>query len=214
MASSCPDEGLPANEGGDHRAGLPFRSGGHPAHTESPCRTPRPGDLLRRAALRGPLPEPVHSRPALAARARRANTARGSWPTADCASLSWNANSSAASVPTSRAFRRRHCCGPERRRSGARGRGQRRGRCRSGAGVSRFHGVELLRRRPREVAGGEGHRSPPRHGPARRRRCGRSGRVAYTARHIVVATGSYSVVPPIPGLAELEGVWRTARSPV
>ena len=37
MASSCPDEGRPANEGGDHRAGLPFRSGGHrhPAHTEA-----------------------------------------------------------------------------------------------------------------------------------------------------------------------------------
>ena len=37
MASSCPDEGLPANEGGDHRAGLPFRSGGNnrPAHTEA-----------------------------------------------------------------------------------------------------------------------------------------------------------------------------------
>jgi hypothetical protein len=37
VASSCPDEGLSANEGGDHRAGLPFRSGGnsHPAHTEA-----------------------------------------------------------------------------------------------------------------------------------------------------------------------------------
>ena len=37
MASSCPDEGRPANEGGDHRAGLPFRSGGnrHPADTEA-----------------------------------------------------------------------------------------------------------------------------------------------------------------------------------
>ena len=37
MASSCPDEGLPANEGGDHRADLPFRSGGnsHPSHTEA-----------------------------------------------------------------------------------------------------------------------------------------------------------------------------------
>ena len=36
-ASSCPDEGLPANEGGDHCADLPFRSGGnsHPAHTEA-----------------------------------------------------------------------------------------------------------------------------------------------------------------------------------
>ena len=37
MASSCPDEGRSANEGGDHRADLPFRSGGssHPAHTEA-----------------------------------------------------------------------------------------------------------------------------------------------------------------------------------
>ena len=37
MASSCPDEGLPANEGGDHRADLPVRSGGssYPAHTEA-----------------------------------------------------------------------------------------------------------------------------------------------------------------------------------
>ena len=37
MASSCPDEGLPANEGGDHRADLPFRSGGNsrPAYTEA-----------------------------------------------------------------------------------------------------------------------------------------------------------------------------------
>ena len=33
VASSCPDQGLPANEGGD----LPFRSGGnsHPTHTEA-----------------------------------------------------------------------------------------------------------------------------------------------------------------------------------
>jgi pyruvate/2-oxoglutarate dehydrogenase complex dihydrolipoamide dehydrogenase (E3) component len=31
--------------------------------------------------------------------------------------------------------------------------------------------------------------------------------VSHTARHIVVATGSDSVVPPVPGLAELDGVW-------
>jgi pyruvate/2-oxoglutarate dehydrogenase complex dihydrolipoamide dehydrogenase (E3) component len=31
--------------------------------------------------------------------------------------------------------------------------------------------------------------------------------VPHTARHIVLATGSDPVVPPIPGLAELEGVW-------
>ena len=37
MASSCPDEGLPANEGGDPRANLPVRSGGNSrlAHTEA-----------------------------------------------------------------------------------------------------------------------------------------------------------------------------------
>ena len=31
--------------------------------------------------------------------------------------------------------------------------------------------------------------------------------VPHTAEHIVVATGSDPVVPPVPGLAELEGVW-------
>ena len=36
MASNYPD-GLPANEDGDHRADLPYRTGGssHPAHTEA-----------------------------------------------------------------------------------------------------------------------------------------------------------------------------------
>ncbi len=31
--------------------------------------------------------------------------------------------------------------------------------------------------------------------------------VAHTATHVVVATGSDSVVPPVPGLRELEGIW-------
>jgi pyruvate/2-oxoglutarate dehydrogenase complex dihydrolipoamide dehydrogenase (E3) component len=35
------------------------------------------------------------------------------------------------------------------------------------------------------------------------------GGVRHTAKHIVVATGSDPVVPPIPGLRELEGVWGT-----
>ena len=37
MASNFPDEGLPANEDGDHRADLPSRPGGtgQPAHTEA-----------------------------------------------------------------------------------------------------------------------------------------------------------------------------------
>ena len=33
----------------------------------------------------------------------------------------------------------------------------------------------------------------------------------HTAEHIVVATGSNPIVPPIPGLRELEGVWAPAR---
>jgi dihydrolipoamide dehydrogenase len=33
------------------------------------------------------------------------------------------------------------------------------------------------------------------------------GGVRHTARHVVVATGSDPVVPPVPGLSELEGVW-------
>lgn len=37
VASNYPDEGLPANEGGDHPADLPFRAGGsgRPAYTEA-----------------------------------------------------------------------------------------------------------------------------------------------------------------------------------
>ena len=35
----------------------------------------------------------------------------------------------------------------------------------------------------------------------------------YTAGHVVVATGSDPVVPPVPGLRELDGVWGTARPP-
>jgi dihydrolipoamide dehydrogenase len=33
------------------------------------------------------------------------------------------------------------------------------------------------------------------------------GGVRHTARHVVVATGSDPVVPPVPGLRELEGIW-------
>ena len=35
--------------------------------------------------------------------------------------------------------------------------------------------------------------------------------VRHTAEHVVVATGSDPIVPPVPGLRELEGVWRHPR---
>ena len=33
------------------------------------------------------------------------------------------------------------------------------------------------------------------------------GGARYTARHVVVATGSDPVIPPVPGLRELDGIW-------
>jgi dihydrolipoamide dehydrogenase len=39
------------------------------------------------------------------------------------------------------------------------------------------------------------------------------GGVRHTAEHIVVATGSDPVVPALPGLRELEGVWGTRGRP-
>ena len=36
---------------------------------------------------------------------------------------------------------------------------------------------------------------------------GRGRRRALTARHVVLATGSEPVIPPVPGLRELDGVW-------
>ena len=69
---------------------------------------------------------------------------------------------------------------------------------------------ELLRRRPGALAG------RPRHRPVARHAAGwpapvssRSTGVRHTAEHIVVATGSDPIVPPLPGLRELEGVWGT-----
>ncbi|MGZ8650326.1 MAG: FAD-dependent oxidoreductase, partial [Solirubrobacteraceae bacterium] len=50
-----------------------------------------------------------------------------------------------------------------------------------------------------EVIRGEGRLD----GPGRVR----FGHETYTARHVVLATGSEAVVPPVPGLQGLEGVW-------
>ena len=90
------------------------------------------------------------------------------------------------------------------REAAANGAGRRRG----GARLARLHGLELLRRRPGALAGGQGHR------PAARHAAGSPGTgvvevdgVRHTAEHVVLATGADPIVPPVPGLRELEGVW-------
>ena len=52
------------------------------------------------------------------------------------------------------------------------------------------------------------HRPAARRRPARRDRArSRSTASRHTAEHVVVATGAEPIVPPVPGLRELEGVW-------
>ena len=69
------------------------------------------------------------------------------------------------------------------------------------AGLAGLHGVQLLRRRPGAVAGRPRHRPAARHGPAGRAPASvEVDGVRHTAEHVVVATGSDPIVPPIPGL--------------
>ena len=86
--------------------------------------------------------------------------------------------------------------------------GERGGRRRGGARLARLHGLELLRRRPGALARGRRASTC----------CAARGRLAgpgvvevdgvrHTAEHVVVATGADPIVPPVPGLRELEGVW-------
>jgi dihydrolipoamide dehydrogenase len=41
-----------------------------------------------------------------------------------------------------------------------------------------------------------------------------AGGVRHTARHVVVATGSDPVIPPVPGLRELDGVRKALRGQI
>ena len=98
-------------------------------------------------------------------------------------------------------------------RGGARGAGRARGGHRGGrrarrAGLARLHGLGLRRRGPGGVGARRGHRGAPRRGPARRpahasRWATRPTRPSTSC----VATGSDPVIPPVPGLRELDGVW-------
>ena len=91
---------------------------------------------------------------------------------------------------------------------GTRGGGHRGGRRRGRAGLAGLHGLGLLRCRAGGVAGEQGHR------PAPRQRAGwpgpgssRSTASSTPPANVVLATGSDPVVPPVPGLRELDGVW-------
>ena len=144
------------------------------------------------------------TRRALRQRARRGRPARR---------RSWSASCSAANAPTGRASRPRRCCAPARRCAAAR---DVPGAAEAVSGaidvravlawrdfqVSNYNdagqvawaagaGIEVLR--------GEGRLAGP-HVVA-------VGDETYTAAHIVLATGSDPVIPPVPGLRELEGVW-------
>ena len=143
----------------------------------------------------------------------RANTALARWPTEACALPSSSASSSPASAPTTPASPRRRCCVPARR-STAHATRRERARRSPGRSTSRQalawrdfivsdyddsaqekwladNGIDLYR--------GSGRIAGP-------------GAVAVgddrlTTAHIVICTGSEPVIPPIPGLRELDGVW-------
>ena len=75
------------------------------------------------------------------------------------------------------------------------------------SGATSWSPTTTTRPRPAGLEG-EGHRAcsaARRASPARA--ASRSGDDAHTAEHVVIATGSDPVIPPVPGLRELDGVW-------
>ena len=57
------------------------------------------------------------------------------------------------------------------------------------------------------LAGRQRHRPHPRQWPARRPGAVEVDGARHTAEHIVLASGADPVIPPIPGLRELDGIW-------
>jgi len=81
------------------------------------------------------------------------------------------------------------------------------GRHRRGPCLARLHGFELLRCRPAALACRAWHRTD-----SWSRRLAGAGvvdvdGVRHTAEHVVLATGSEPIIPPVPGLRGLEGIW-------
>ena len=94
---------------------------------------------------------------------------------------------------------------------GARGRGERRGRRRGGARLAGLHGLRPHRRRGGPLACRSRHRAAARQRPAAGPGVVEVDGVRHTAEHVVLANGADPVVPPVPGLRELDGVWTQPR---
>ena len=140
----------------------------------------------------------------LAGRALRRRAGRGRPAGRRSSSASW----SGASAPTGRASRRRRCCAPARRCMRARDAAASAEvdveaalawrdfmvSDYSDAGQERWlagAGIDLLRGSGRLAGPGVVEVDGVRH----------------TAEHVVLATGADPIVPPVPGLRELDGVW-------
>ena len=99
---------------------------------------------------------------------------------------------------------RRGAGGARARRPGTGGGRRRRG----GARVARLHGLLPTTTAARRRGRRRRHRGAARRGPARRVRAACASATRPTPRrHVVLATGSEPVVPPVRGLQGLEGVW-------
>ena len=141
----------------------------------------------------------------LAGRALRRRARRGRPARRASSSASW----SAASAPTGRASRRRRCCGPGEAVQGAR----------EAAATAEVDVEAALAWRDFMVsdysdAGQERwladtrHRPAARQRPARRHRApSRSTASATRPTTSSLANGAEPIIPPIPGLRELDGVW-------
>ena len=85
--------------------------------------------------------------------------------------------------------------------------GRAQGRHRGGSCLARLHGFELLRRRAGTLARQQWHRPASRSRPPGWHRRGRRRRRSLHGRAHRHRDGSEPIIPPVPGLRGLEGIW-------